>query len=95
MSIRGFVMIFHRVKEGEFKRLAETKSMTTLLAQESNNTNKFHIIGIDENNNIGYVIRHGRVDDIREWRLDILATVLKKFGFDHFEVRLRKTEIQP
>ncbi len=83
-------MIFHRVKEGEFKRLAETKTMTAILAQESKDDNKFHLIGIDEKNNIGYVIRHGRVDEIRQWRLDILVVVIKKLGWNRFDVRLKK-----
>lgn len=28
-------IVFHQVKEGEFRRLAETKTMTKILAQES------------------------------------------------------------
>lgn len=83
-------MKFHQVKEGEFRRLAETKSMTKLLAQESDlYPNKFHLVGIDQQNNIAYAIRHGRTPDLRVWRLDNLVSQIKEMGFSSIEVQLK------
>ena len=83
-------MKFHQVKEGEFRRLAETKSMTKLLAQESDlHPNKFHLVGIDQQNNIAYTIRHGRTPDLRVWRLDNLVSQIKEMGFSSIEVQLK------
>ncbi|WP_254048942.1 hypothetical protein [Aliivibrio fischeri] len=62
------LIVFHQVKEGEFRRLAETKTMTKILAQESIEfPNKFHLVGIDQVNGIGYAVRHGRTADLRIW----------------------------
>lgn len=59
-------IVFHQVKDGEFRRLAEAKTMTKILAQESTEfPNKFHLIGIVQVNGIGYAVRHGRVADLR------------------------------
>ncbi len=44
-------MKFKRIKEGEFKRLIETKTISSMIAQESNHeSNKFSLFGIDETN---------------------------------------------
>ncbi|NMU67175.1 hypothetical protein HKA89_00150, partial [Vibrio parahaemolyticus] len=52
-------VVFHQVKEGEFRRLAETRTMTKLIAQESKlHPNKFHLVGIDSGKGIAYAIRH-------------------------------------
>ncbi|OCH42331.1 hypothetical protein [Aliivibrio fischeri] len=76
-----------RVKEGEFKRLIKTRTVTTLLAQESNvKDGKFSLFGIDENNQQGYAIRHGRVDVLRTWRIDVLSAFAKSLGFTSIEV---------
>lgn len=84
-------MKFSRVKEGEFKRLVETKTITTLIAQESNNEhNKFSLFGIDEKNQLGYAVRHSRVDELRTWRLDILSAFVKSLGFKSIEVYFSK-----
>lgn len=84
-------MKFSRVKEGEFKRLVETKTITTLIAQESNNEhNKFSLFGIDEKNQLGYAVRHGRVDELRTWRLDMLSASVKSLGFKSIEVYFSK-----
>lgn len=84
-------MKFSRVKEGEFKRLVETKTITTLIAQESNNEhNKFSLFGIDEKNQLGYAVRHGRIYELRTWRLDILSALVKSLGFTSIEVYFSK-----
>jgi hypothetical protein len=84
-------MKFNRVKEGEFKRLVDTKTITALIAQESNNEhNKYSLFGIDENNQLGYAVRHGRVDELRTWRLDILSALVKSLGFTSIEVYFSK-----
>jgi hypothetical protein len=89
------MMKFNRVKEGEFKRLVDTQTITALIAQESNNEhNKFSLFGIDENNQLGYTIRHGRVDELRTWRLDILSAFVKSLGFASIEVYFSKVDKQ-
>ncbi|QUM78787.1 hypothetical protein HWV00_21170 (plasmid) [Moritella sp. 24] len=72
-------MRFHRTTEGEFTRLIETKTILKLIAQESEVVpDKFCLVGINPHERIGYAIRHGRVDDLRTWRLDNLVKFLKK-----------------
>ncbi len=79
---------FHRVKEGEFVRLVETGSMTDFIAQEdANNSDKYHLFAINTQTGIGYTIRQARVDEIRSWRLDRLALLLKRLGQTSFQVR--------
>ncbi len=79
----------HRVKEGEFKRLAETPAIKSLLAVESNlNAGKFSLFGIADE--ALYAVRHGRVDELREWRLDILGLLAKELGFESIEVRFKQ-----
>ncbi|MGF1903641.1 hypothetical protein [Aliivibrio salmonicida] len=83
-------IVFHQVKEGEFRRLAETKTMTKILAQESNEySNKFHLVGIDQVNGIGYAVRHGRTADLRIWRLDNLVNQAREMGFKKVDVQLK------
>ncbi len=73
----------HQVTEGEFRRLAATKSMTRFIAQEAANaSSKFHLLGVDEHNQIIYAVRHGRVPDLRTWRIDILVELVKSLGAD-------------
>ncbi|CAM3146361.1 hypothetical protein [Vibrio rarus] len=80
---------FHQVTEGEFRRLAETNTMTKILAQESSEiSNKFHLIGIDQVNGIGYAVRHGRVAELRVWRLDNLINQARAMGFIKVDVQL-------
>lgn len=82
-------MKFRQVKEGEFRRLAETKTMTKLLAQESElYPAKFHLVGIDQHNNLAYAIRHGRTPNLRTWRLDNLVLQIKEMGFSSIEIQL-------
>lgn len=79
---------FHRVKEGEFVRLVETGCMTDFIAQEdANNRDKYHLFAINTQTGIGYTIRQARVDEIRSWRLDRLAMLLKKLGQGSFQVK--------
>ncbi|MFM2666611.1 hypothetical protein AAFX24_17405 [Vibrio mediterranei] len=86
-------MIFHQLKEGEFRKIAETKSITKLVAQESEKyPNKFHLIGIDQVRQIGYAIRHGRTEELRVWRLDVLVNQIKSMGFEAIDVQLLKSE---
>lgn len=71
---------FYRVTEGEFVRLMETKSITKIIAQESTEKAKmlkFHVVGVNPNDKIAYAVRHGRVNELRTWRLDNLAKFLK------------------
>ncbi|MGR6831207.1 hypothetical protein [Aliivibrio wodanis] len=83
-------IVFHQVKEGEFRRLAETKTMTKILAQESTEfPNKFHLVGIDQVNGIGYAVRHGRVAELRVWRIDILVNQVRDMGIEKIDVQLR------
>jgi hypothetical protein len=85
----SFVLIdFHRVKEGEFFRLVETGTMTDFIAQESNlEPNKYHLFAINTQTGKGYTIRQARIDELRSWRLDRLALLLKKLGQKSFQVR--------
>lgn len=85
-------MKFERVKEGEFFRLAEAGVITDVIAQESDlNNNEFHVIGIVAAREIAYVIRHGRVDELRSWkRLDRLAQQLKERGIVKMQVQFKK-----
>ena len=79
---------FYHVKEGEFARLVETKSITKIIAQESESTPlKFSLVGINPNQRIAYAVRHGRVDELRTWRLDNLASFLKKQQIFNWEVQ--------
>ena len=82
---------FYRIKEGEFVRLVETGSMTDFIAQESNlEANKYHLFAINTQTGKGYTIRQARVDELRTWRLDRLALLLKKLGQSSFQVRNNK-----
>ncbi|MDW6002319.1 hypothetical protein [Vibrio mangrovi] len=82
-------IIFYQVKEGEFRRLVETRTMTELLAQESKEfPNKFHLVGIDQKNGIAYAVRHGRTSDLRVWRLDNLVNQIREMGFQNLKVQL-------
>jgi len=79
---------FYRVKEGEFSRLVETQSITKFIAQESENDPlKFSLVGINPSQQLAYIVRHGRVDELRTWRLDTLGAFLKKLGVMSWEVQ--------
>ena len=79
---------FYRIKEGEFVRLVETGSMTDFIAQESNlEHDKYHLFAINRQTGKGYTIRQARVDELRSWRLDRLAMLLKKLGQGSFQVK--------
>lgn len=80
---------FYRVKEGEFSRLLETQSITKFIAQESEiSPLKFSLVGINRDEQLAYIVRHGRSDELRTWRLDNLAAFLKKLGITNWEVQL-------
>ena len=82
---------FYKVKEGEFVRFMETKTITKIIVQESVEQKlKFCVVGINPDGNIGYAIRHGRVNEFRTWRLDNLAKFLKSLGVLTFEVQFKK-----
>ena len=77
---------FYRIKEGEFVRQLETQSITKVIAQESpTEPQKFFVVAINANTEIAYVMRHGRSDAPRTWRLDNLASFLRKNGVAAFE----------
>lgn len=79
---------FYKIKEGEFTRLVETQSITKFIAQESeNNPLKFSLVGINPSQKLAYIVRHGRNDELRTWRLDTLGTFLKKLKVTSWEVQ--------
>jgi len=81
-------VIFYRIKEGEFARLVETQSITKFIAQESESSPlKFSLVGINPNQQLAYIVRHGRSDELRTWRLDNLGAFLKKLGINRWEVQ--------
>jgi len=76
----------NRIKEGEFVRQLETQSITKVIAQESpTEPQKFFVVAINANTEIAYVMRHGRSDEPRTWRLDNLARFLRKNGVASLE----------
>jgi len=82
---------FHRVTEGEFIRMMETKTISKIIAQESfDKPLKFHVVGINKQTNIAYMMRHGRVKELRTWRLDRLAMFLKGLDVLVFEVQYQQ-----
>jgi len=82
---------FYNVKEGEFVRLMETRTITKIIAQESiDQPLKFCVVGVNPSSNIAYAIRHGRVNEFRTWRLDNLAKFLKNLGVISYEVQFKK-----
>jgi len=82
---------FYRVKEGEFVRQLETKTISKVIAQESiNEPLKFVVVGINPNTKIAYAMRHGRLDELRTWRLDNLAKFLKKHAVASFETQYQR-----
>lgn len=83
-----FCMRFERIKEGEFKRLAQMGVFEGVLAQESSKiANKYHLIGVSFSKQVQYAVRAGRTDALREWRLDNLATLVKSLKLSRMEVR--------
>ena len=55
-----------RIKEGEFKRLAQAKAFDGVLAQESSKTpDKFHLIGVSFSRQVQYAVRAGRTNTLR------------------------------
>ena len=81
-------MQIERVKEGEFKRLAQLNAFDGILAQESPKTpNKFHLIGVNFSQQAQYAVRAGRTDTLREWRMDNLLALVKSLGLSRMEVR--------
>lgn len=80
-------MEFIKVKEKEFKFIAEHKGFAKVLAQESQAyPERFHLIGINENK--AYVIRHGRTDDIRTWKMNSLIQLAKELKINNLDVSL-------
>ncbi|MFK3873052.1 hypothetical protein [Pseudoalteromonas rhizosphaerae] len=80
---------FNRVKEGEFLRLLKTQSVGKVIAQQSTVDNKYHVIAVIAGQQIAYTVRHGRVDELRTWRLDNLAALLQSVGVKKFEIQMR------
>jgi hypothetical protein len=77
------------VKEGEFVRQLETNTITKVIAQESQTEPlKFVVVAINAQTKIAYAMRHGRVDELRTWRLDNLAKFLSKHNVPSFETQL-------
>ena len=82
---------FYKVKEGEFVRLCETKTITKIIVQESIEQElKFCVVGINPETNMAYAIRHGRINEFRTWRLDNLAKFLKNLGVVSYETQFKK-----
>ncbi|NRA70925.1 MAG: hypothetical protein HRU24_07870 [Gammaproteobacteria bacterium] len=83
---------FYQVTEGEFSRLVATKSIIKFIAQESEiNPLKFTVVGVNPEQRLAYAMRHGRVNELRTWRLDNLAAYLKKLGVTNFEVQFNQS----
>lgn len=80
---------FSRVKEGEFLRLLKTRAINKVIANQSAERNKFHVIAIIADTQTAFTVRHGRVDELRTWRLDQLAALLNKHGVTRFDVQMR------
>lgn len=86
-----FCMRLERIKEGEFKRLAQLKAFEGVLAQESSTIeNKFHLIGVNFTQQVQYAVRAGRTDTLRAWRMDHLTALIKSQGITRMEVRFSK-----
>lgn len=67
-----------RVTEGNLKQLIKTGTVTKFIAQESyNEPLKFCLVGINIIAGTAYIVRQGRVNELRFWRLDNLAKFLK------------------
>lgn len=81
---------FYNVKEGEFVRLMQTKTITKIIAQESGELPlKFHVVGINSKTEMAYAIRHGRANHLRTWRLDNLGQFLKSLQVSNWEVQFK------
>jgi hypothetical protein len=79
---------FYRVKEGEFVRQLETNSITKVIAQECiEQPLKFVVVAINGHTKMAYAMRHGRIDELRTWRLDNLARFLKNNAVASFDVQ--------
>ncbi len=81
---------FNRVKEGEFLRLLRTRVINKVIAQQSEQSSKFHVIAIIDDTQMAFTVRHGRVDELRAWRLDLLAALLEKHGVTCFDVQMKQ-----
>lgn len=81
---------FYNITEGEFKRMIETKTISKIIAQESfDKPLKFHVAGLNEKTNIAYMMRYGRVNELRTWRLDNLGMFLKGLQIEVFETQFK------
>ena len=66
------------LKEGAFAERLTDKAITKVIAQESKDDElKFFVFAINADTKTTYVMRHGRSDALRTWRLDNLARFLK------------------
>jgi hypothetical protein len=82
------IKAFHRITEGEFIRQLQSGSITRINAQELEpGSLKFAVVAVNASRQIAYVMRHGRVDEPRTWRLDNLAKFLRKHGVAAFETQ--------
>tara|TARA_Y100001936_G_C15931143_1_gene589398 strand:- start:492 stop:755 length:264 start_codon:yes stop_codon:yes gene_type:complete len=80
------------ITEGEFVRQLQTKSITKVIAQESVEfPMKFVVVAINGNTKKAFSMRHGRVNELRTWRLDYLGKFLKKHGICQFDVQFQST----
>lgn len=81
----------HQILEAEFRRIAETKTFSSIFFKESvDEPNRFHLMAVDEGNKIIYSVRHARKQDLRTWRLDVLLSVFKslELGLASIEIIL-------
>ena len=80
----------YRVKEGDFVRHLEAGNIRKVIAQEAVYVPlKFVTVGINPDSQTAYVMRHGRTDKLRTWRLDNLASFLRKHEVKKFEVEFQ------
>ncbi len=92
----GILLIMNSLlylKEGAFAERLTDKAITRVIAQESKDDElKFFVFAINADTKTAYVMRHGRSDALRTWRLDNLARFLKLHAVDAFEVQYAKIQ---
>ncbi|GGZ83068.1 hypothetical protein [Paraglaciecola chathamensis] len=87
----GILLIMNSLlylKEGAFAERLTDKAITRVIAQESKDDElKFFVFAINADTKTAYVMRHGRTNELRTWRLDNLAKFLKLHSVENFEVQ--------
>ena len=74
------------IKEGRFAELLSDGKIAKIFAMEQA-PGRFSLIGIDNNDGTFYIMRHGRENKERTWRLDNLGEFVKKNGVTSLSVQ--------